>query len=55
MNRYCKCFITNDGVFGSNIEEIIDDWRKLHIEVLYYLHWTCNVVRVVISGNMRCI
>jgi hypothetical protein len=40
-------------VFGPNMDEVIGEWRKLHIEERNDLYSLPNIVRVVKSRRMR--
>ena len=39
-------------IFGLERDEVIGEWRKLHIEELDDLYSSPNIVRVVISRRM---
>jgi hypothetical protein len=40
-------------IFGSKRDEVTWGWRKLHIEEVYGLHSSSNIVRVTKSRRMR--
>jgi len=40
-------------IFGSEREEVIREWRKLHNEQLYDVYSSPNIVRAIKSSRMR--
>jgi hypothetical protein len=40
------------GIFGTKMDEVTRDWRKLHKEELNDLYCSPNIVRVVKSRRM---
>jgi hypothetical protein len=41
------------GIFGSKMDELTGDWKKLHNEELNDLYCSHNIVRVVKSRRIR--
>jgi hypothetical protein len=41
------------GIFGSNLDEVTGEWRKLHNEELNDLYSLSNIVRVVKSRRIK--
>jgi hypothetical protein len=35
------------GIFGSEKDEVIGEWRRLHNETLHDLYCTSNIIRVI--------
>jgi hypothetical protein len=42
-------------ISGPNRDEVTEDWRRLHNEELYYMHFSPNIIRVIIPRRMRCV
>jgi hypothetical protein len=40
-------------IFGSKRYEVIAEWRRLHIEELYALYSSPNIIRVMKSKRLR--
>ena len=40
-------------IFGSKMDEVTDEWRKLHNEELNDAYCSLNIVRVITSRRMR--
>jgi hypothetical protein len=40
-------------IFGAKREEVLGDWRKLHIKGLHGLYTLPNVIKVIESRRMR--
>jgi hypothetical protein len=40
-------------IFGPNLEEWAEGWRRLHNEELHNLYTSSNVIRVIKSRRMR--
>jgi hypothetical protein len=40
-------------IFGSKREEVAGGWRRLHNEELHTLSDSQNIIRVIMSWNMR--
>ena len=38
-------------IFGPKRDEVTREWRKLHIEEIYDLYCSPNIVRVIIDKN----
>jgi hypothetical protein len=41
------------GTFGSNRDEIIGSWRKLHNEELYNLYSSPDIIRMIKTRRMK--
>jgi hypothetical protein len=41
------------GIFWPKRDEVIGDWRTLHNEELYALHFSLNIIRVIKSRKLR--
>ena len=40
-------------IFGPRRDEVTGEWRRLHHEKLYHLHFVPNITRVIQSGRIR--
>jgi hypothetical protein len=41
-------------IFGSKMDEVRADWRKLQNEELHYFHSSLNTIKMVKLRRMRC-
>jgi hypothetical protein len=42
-----------EGMFGSKMDEVTEEWRNLHNEEIHYLFYSPSIVWVIISRRMR--
>ena len=42
-------------IFGPKMDEVTEDWRKLHNDELNDLYSSPNIIRVIKSRRMRCV
>jgi hypothetical protein len=40
-------------VFGSKMDEVAGEWRRLHNEELHHLYSSPNIIRVIKSRKLR--
>jgi hypothetical protein len=41
-------------IFGPKRDEVTGEWRRLHNEELYALHFSPSIIRVIKSRRQRC-